>query len=111
MIISRTRPRRPRQRVTPLDATMSYPKDDSPNWTGGGHRPPPQAVLDKLAEATLHKGFTGSRHPLCTRCFTRKAATGACNCPSDVDMSNIRKLTAPHALSPLAKAVQDALGA
>jgi len=111
MPISKSHPRRPLQRVTHLDASLSPRSVDSrPGWTVGGHRPPPQAVLDKIAEETLHKGYQGKRHPLCSKCFTRKSATGACNCPSNVDMSRVKKLTTPHALSPLAKAVADALG-
>lgn len=107
MPISKSRPRRPRQRVTPLDAVMVRPKDDSPNWTGAGHRPPPQWLLDKMAEETIHKGFTGKRHQVCQRCFTRKASNGRCNCPSDVDTRKIKKLTPHRQRSPLA----DALGA
>lgn len=107
MIISKSHPRRPRQRVTALDANLSpRPRDNGPSF-GATNRPPPQAVLDAIAEETLHKGFTGSRHPLCKRCFTRRASTGACNCPSDVDAIKVRSLTAHHARSPFA----DALGA
>jgi hypothetical protein len=107
MPISRTHPRRPIQRVTPLDASLSpRPRDTSRGFPLDGHRPPPQAVLDAMAEATLHKGFTGSRHPLCGKCFTRRSSSGACNCPSDVDALKVRRLTAHHARSPFA----DALG-
>lgn len=106
MIISKSSPRRPRQRMTALDANLSpRPRDTSPGF-GATHRPPPQAVLDRMAEETIHKGFTGSRHPACPRCFTRQSSSGACNCPSDVDALKVRRLTAHHARSPFA----DALG-
>lgn len=108
MPISRSRPRRPRQRVTPLDAPLVRPVDDSPNWTDtDGQRIPPQWILDRIAEETVHKGFTGKRHQTCPVCFVRKASNGRCNCPSDVDTRKIKKFTTHRQRSPLA----DALGA
>lgn len=107
MPISKSRPRRPRQRVTPLDAPLTRPKDDSPNWTDGGHRPPPQAVLDKLAEATIHGGYAGKRYDTCPTCFMRRTRKGGCNCLSDVDTRKIKKLGNKVKRSALADALGD----
>lgn len=106
MIISRSHPRRPRQRVTALDTNLSpRPRDTSPGF-GQAHRPPPQEILDQLAEETLHKGYTGRRHSLCPTCFMRRSSNGACNCRSNVDPVKVRRLTPAHTRSPFA----DALG-
>lgn len=108
MPISKTHPRRPRQRVTPLDAPLVRPVDDSPNWTDTSRQwIPPQWLRDKIAEETIHKGYTGKRHETCPRCFTRKASNGRCNCPSDVDNVKIKKLTQRVKRSALADAVGD----
>ena len=83
MLISKSSPRRPRQRVTSLDANLSpRPKDTSPApfAPGGGRRPPSQKILDAIAEETIHKGYTGPRHPTCVRCHLRKSSNGACGC-------------------------------
>lgn len=43
-------------------------------------RMPPSWVLDKIADESLHGGFTGSRYGTCTKCFLKfnKSATHAC---------------------------------
>lgn len=34
-------------------------------------RMPPAWVLDKIADESLHGGFTGDRYPTCPRCFLK----------------------------------------
>lgn len=102
MPISKTHARRPRRRVTPDDTPLSPRPKDMSRPFGASHRPPPQAILDKIAEETLHKGFTGPRHPLCQVCFTRKSSLGACNCPSDIRASDVKRYTHRVARSPMA---------
>lgn len=43
-------------------------------------RIPPSWVLDKIADEQLSGKYTDLRNPVCTGCFTRKAANGSCYC-------------------------------
>lgn len=95
MIRSKSRPRRPRRRLTHDDTPLGpRPRDNSPSF-GASHRPPPKKILDRLAEETIHKGFQGPRHPLCPRCFTRRSVSGGCNCPSDVSLPTLKAYLSP----------------
>lgn len=45
-----------------------------------GHRPPPQWVLDRLADEQFSGGFDLSPTNRCPQCFTAKSANGSCFC-------------------------------
>lgn len=47
---------------------------------GAGGTPPPQWVLDKIAEEKFTGGFDVTPKNICAGCFTAKSANGTCFC-------------------------------
>ena len=43
-------------------------------------RPPPQHVLDRLADEAFTGGYQISPANLCSTCFTYRSCNGSCNC-------------------------------
>lgn len=41
-------------------------------------RMPSQAMLDKVAEAIMTRGYTKKRNPVCTTCHVQKSISGSC---------------------------------
>lgn len=45
-----------------------------------GFRPPPQHVLDRLAEETITGGYDVSASNICGECFMVRSTNGTCGC-------------------------------
>jgi hypothetical protein len=54
--------------------------DGGANFAGEGAGPPPQWVLDKIAEETITGRFNTKRDNRCPTCFMCRSANGSCNC-------------------------------